>query len=136
MWDRVAHFAMQDCCWSVLLVSDSCISGPQFLIAHLIIWCVCACCFRAVPSAGYRPSLPGPGPGTARASPASPSPSPRSWSGHYKGVTCLAFTESGLTLLSGAEDTTACVWLLPELLDVAADASDPAFHRPQPLHSW
>ena len=39
-------------------------------------------------------------------------------------------------LLSGAEDTLACAWLLPDLLDVEADSSDPAYHRPQPLHSW
>lgn len=63
-------------------------------------------------------------------------PDLRSWSAHYKGVTCLAFSESGLLLLSGAEDTLACVWPMAELLDVAADASDPAYHRPQPLHSW
>ncbi len=64
------------------------------------------------------------------------SPYPRSWAAHYKGVTCLAFSESGLILLSGAEDTLACAWLMVELLDVAADVSDPAYHRPQPLHSW
>ena len=34
------------------------------------------------------------------------------------------------------QDTLANAWLLPELLDVEADVSDPAYHRPQPLHSW
>ncbi|GAX86274.1 hypothetical protein CEUSTIGMA_g13686.t1 [Chlamydomonas eustigma] len=60
----------------------------------------------------------------------------RSWAAHYKGVTCLAFDESGLMLFSGAQDTLACVWLLAELLDVAVDSSDPSYHRPQPLYSW
>ncbi len=71
----------------------------------------------------------------AESHPAGP-PSLRSWSAHYKGITCLAFDESGLLLLTGAEDTVVCAWLLAELLDVGADVSAPAYHRPQPMHSW
>lgn len=60
----------------------------------------------------------------------------RSWGAHYKGITCLAFSESGLMLFSGAEDTLASCWLLGELLDPLRDPSSPDYHRPQPLHSW
>ncbi|KAG2491361.1 hypothetical protein HYH03_010360 [Edaphochlamys debaryana] len=60
----------------------------------------------------------------------------RTWAGHYKSVSVLLFVGGNSVLLSGGQDTVLSAWLLPELLDPAADPSSPAFVRPTPLHAW
>lgn len=58
----------------------------------------------------------------------------RSWHGHYKRVSCLAFTDHGRELITGGDDTIVTAWLLAEVLDVGTTQSSPA--GPTPFRSW
>lgn len=48
----------------------------------------------------------------------------RSWPGHYKAVTCLAFTDDDSTLISGGEDANVATWSLVWILRRAASRGE------------
>jgi hypothetical protein len=54
----------------------------------------------------------------------------RSWDGHYKAVSSLAFTDDDSFLVSGSEDAMVNVW---NILDLADDAQSNA---PVPMCAW
>jgi hypothetical protein len=57
-------------------------------------------------------------------------------------VSCLAFSDSGVLLVSAGEDTLVAAWLLAEVLDEqrdgpsAAAAAAVGMARVEPLHTW
>ncbi len=70
----------------------------------------------------------------------------RSWPAHYKRVAALAFSDSGLELVSGGDDTLVAAWLLAEVADAGGDfgsfggagggGNNTSATGPAPLHVW